>query len=150
MFDSLTTISPNEMKAADKAAKKAAKIAFFKKRREDAVALWATIPPDQVDMCNWQTCALGWLARKKHDGWRMSYNFPVWNIDASCPSAEDYFGLQDGHSIKIFLNREFDFWTNIFSICGDLIYYFFNINFEAPSISAAKVSKALLAAPYNV
>ncbi len=134
MFDSLTSISINEMSAADVAAEK---ISLYKKRREDAVTLWTTIPSDQFDINNWEICAIGWLARKKHDGWSLVGGLP-WRGGENCtPASNKYFGLKcDGmmrlcHPINIF-NKHHPVYNN------------------KSDVTLADVSAALLAAPYTI
>jgi hypothetical protein len=47
---------------------------IFRQRREQAAALWRSVPKNRFRMSHWEcgstACALGWLAIKNHDGWR--------------------------------------------------------------------------------
>jgi len=126
MFDSSTSISINEMSAADVAAEK---ISLYKKRREDAVALWATIPSYEFYIHHWEICAIGWLARKNHDGWSLIDRLP-WRGDKNCTAASnEYFGLKcDG----MIFNKHHSVYNNKFDV------------------TLADVSAALLAASYTI
>jgi len=137
MFDdTTTTITTDEMSAADAVAEK---ISLYKKRREDAVALWATIPADQIDLWSWATCAVGWLGRMNHDGWHSDCCcYPYWQEKNSCPSQISsqvikYFGLLS-YDIGIFT----------------VFYYYKCKNSLTAEELISRVSDNLLAAPYDI
>ena len=77
---------------------------LIKSRRESAAALWESIPHDQFDMTDWHcgttACALGWLALKEHDGWKLNYCGGVsWGKYSYYTAAEKYFDLPNAYEL---------------------------------------------------
>lgn len=82
---------------------------LFRERRERAAELWRSVPREVFDLTKWhcdsKACALGWLANRKHDGWKWgwfrsveesgAYLVPVWSgcRKSATGSAASYFGL---------------------------------------------------------
>src|ERR1700735_1446880 len=51
------------------------RVALYKERRESALGMWLSVPPQSFRMDDWDTCALGWLANRQHDGWHWAKRF---------------------------------------------------------------------------
>ena len=79
-------------------------IALYRKRREDAAALWRDVPRERFDIETWHmetscgtvACALGWLAAREHDDWRLDQEhkvLPEWGQYGSYAAGAAYFGL---------------------------------------------------------
>jgi hypothetical protein len=83
---------------------------LFRERRERAAELWRGVPTEAFYMGAWhcatKACALGWLANRRHDGWKWGWAksaenfgvalFPIWSEtkkQGSGGSAAIYFGL---------------------------------------------------------
>jgi len=127
MFDCTQTSIVEEQNVADR-------IALYKKRREDAVALWKTIPANQFNIIGWDRCAIGWLGRLNHDGWYKEDKNIAPNRQA--PKRQ---GSPFGHEKTIVLYFGLKNWTDIFCDIG------YPTNFQR---TLNDVSKKLLAAPY--
>jgi hypothetical protein len=100
--------------------------ALYQWRREEAARVWEGIPAEKLDMELWEcgtaACALGWLARLRHDGWHFSKTrracLPDTPMPAGCrvsvakgkahpatqafDAADAYFGLPAGTSENCF------------------------------------------------
>lgn len=84
-------------------------IALYRERRENAAALWRSVPKHDFVMSDWHcgssACALGWLAVKQVDGWRFSgpNNRPcIGYYDDPEDSAALYFGLSYDDAFELF------------------------------------------------
>ncbi len=115
-------------------------IELYRKRREDAAALWATIPDEKFCIASWKCgttcCAIGWLAEKQHDGWH--FDTPYSNLPRiGINNSNDYdWGAKA-------INRYFGLTTKDTANC------FVAANSYNPK-TLAEVSEKLLSMPYEV
>ena len=92
--------------------------ALHQHRREQAAALWRTVPAEQFDIRTWYddrsfykpscgtvACARGWLVQRRHDGWRP--HMPVLQVPQrgnliAFDAAAKYFGLSTDNATACF------------------------------------------------
>lgn len=99
---------------------------LFRERREAAAALWRAVRTPFF-MAFWSTCAVGWLAGQRHDGWHMDGDGVPCSADGQfghCAAAA-YFGLSRDDTLACFGGMQ---------------------GFVTPALVAAR----LLAAPYDL
>jgi hypothetical protein len=81
----------------------------YKKRREDAVAFWRSIPSNTIMMGDWRLCLIGQLAKNKFDGWdfskiRGSY-LPARGKKIGSQAAAIYFAITLDDACECFIGR---------------------------------------------